>query len=268
MLTITKEELEEKIKLHQDWLDNIDGGKRLNLKSANLESANLGSANLENAYLEKANLKNAYLGKANLKNANLENANLENANLENAYLGKANLEKANLENAYLENANLENAYLEKANFKNAYLENANLENAYLENVYLENANLKNANLKNANLENVYLENAYLENANFYNLSCPEEGAFIGWKKANDKIIKLRITENALRSSATSYKCRCSEALVLEIEDGLKEIVSDHDKNFIYKVGEIVKADDFNPDRWVECGKGIHFFMNKQNAINY
>ena len=208
MLTIKKEELEEKIKLHQDWLDNIDGGERLHLKNYNLEYCNLENANIKNANIEYCNLENANLKNANLKNANLKYCNLENANL-------------------------------------------------------ENANLKNTNLKYCNLKN-----AYLEYANFYNLSCPEEGAFIGWKKANDKIIKLQITENALRSSATSYKCRCSEALVLEIEDGLKETASDYDKNFIYKVGEIVKVEDFNPDRWVECGKGIHFFMNKQNAINY
>ncbi len=198
MSTITKEELENKIKLHREWLNNLDRGERLCLKNASLENANLENASLENA---------------NLKNASLENANLKNANL-------------------------------------------------------KYANLKYANLKYANLEYANLRNASFENASFYNLSCPEEGSFIGWKKANRKIIKLQITENALRSSATSYKCRCSEALVLEIEGGIKEIPSDYDKDFIYKVGEIVKVEDFNPNRWVECGAGIHFFMNKQNAINY
>ena len=163
--------------------------------------------------------------------------------------------------------------LENINLENADLRYANLEYSTLRNINLENADLRYANLRKAILENVNLEYANLEYANleyvkFYNLSCPEEGAFIGWKKANRKIIKLQITENALRSSATSYKCRCSEALVLEIEGGIKEIPSDYDKDFIYKVGEIVKVEDFNPNRWVECGAGIHFFMNKQNAINY
>ena len=36
----------------------------------------------------------------------------------------------------------------------------------------------------------------------------------------------------------------------------------------YKVGEIVYPDSFDEDRWNECSHGIHFFVNKQDAINY
>ena len=62
--------------------------------------------------------------------------------------------------------------------------------------------------------------------------------------------------------------------MLEIQklDGSKsdisQISSNRDKNFIYKVGEIVKVDDFDNNRWNECSTGIHFFMNRNIAVNY
>lgn len=121
-----------------------------------------------------------------------------------------------------------------------------------------------ANLRGAN---------HNERTGFFALQCPETGSFIGWKKAKGLIVKLEITENAKRSSATSRKCRCSEAVVLSIEsvDGTKtfdSISSDRDINFIYEVGKTVKVDDFCDDRWQECAAGIHFFITRQEAVNY
>ena len=106
------------------------------------------------------------------------------------------------------------------------------------------------------------------------MQCPEEGSFIGFKKAVGGIVKLRVTESAKRSSATTHKCRCSEAEVLEIQnrDGTKSertsVSSKYDRNFIYAVGTIVSVSDFNDDRWNECARGIHFFLSRQEAVNY
>ena len=44
--------------------------------------------------------------------------------------------------------------------------------------------------------------------------------------------------------------------------------SSYDYQFIYRVGEIVKVEDFDDNRWNECSTGIHFFVNKENAKNY
>lgn len=49
------------------------------------------------------------------------------------------------------------------------------------------------------------------------LVCPEKGSFIGYKKCRDDlIVELEIPEDALRSSATTRKCRCSKANMLSI----------------------------------------------------
>ena len=42
----------------------------------------------------------------------------------------------------------------------------------------------------------------------------------------------------------------------------------YSQEVVYKVGEMVYPDKFDENRWNECSKGIHFFINKQDAINY
>ena len=42
----------------------------------------------------------------------------------------------------------------------------------------------------------------------------------------------------------------------------------HVHDFIYKMGEIVEVNNFNNDRWNECSSGIHFFITKQEALDY
>ena len=103
--------------------------------------------------------------------------------------------------------------------------------------------------------------------------CPD-GEFVGYKKAGGKIVKLLIPEDAKRSSATTLKCRCSKAKVLEIQeiDGspseVKDVLSKFDNDFIYRVGETVFVEDFDDNRWNECTTGIHFFISRDTAVSY
>ena len=167
----------------------------------------------------------------------------------------------------------------RANLRDADLSGANLSGANLSGAILSNADLSDANLCYANLRDAILSNADLSNivfnegTAFYALQCPEEGSFIGYKKAHGYIIKLEILADAKRSSATSRKCRCSAAKVLSItavdeSEEVKEIASDRDSNFIYRVGEIVRVDNFDNDRWNECSTGIHFFITRREAEQY
>ena len=172
-----------------------------------------------------------------------------------------------------------NAILEK--HKKWLNDESDGERANLSGAYLYRADLSGADLSGANLSGAYLSGA--ENVNtvkwneltaFFNIVCPESGSFIGWKRAGKYIVKLRITEDAKRSSATSRKCRCSKAEVLSIETiegdpaSVDSVNSDHDSNFIYKVGETVEVTDFCVDRWTECAEGIHFFITRAEAVNY
>ena len=222
------------LKQHRLWL-NCNGGERINL--------------------HRVELRNADLHEANLRGANLRNDDLSNVNLCGADLREADLHGADLSGADLGWANLCNTDLSYAN--------------------LYGANLLGANLNCAGLHGAILDNVkYNCETNFFALQCPEEGSFIGYKKARGYIVKLEILSNAKRSSATTRKCRCSAARVLSIttldgkDDGTQFISSGRDSDFIYQVGEIVRVDDFDENRWNECSTGIHFFITRSEAVKY
>ena len=125
-----------------------------------------------------------------------------------------------------------------------------------------------------------------KNVPFIPIACPDTGAFVGFKKARlyspdesvqqDVIVELEIPADARRSSATGRKCRCDKAKVLSVTtlDGVAVgadagiVHSNHDPQFEYRVGEIVTEPNFCEDRWEECAPGIHFFINRQEAVQY
>ena len=186
-------------------------------------------------------------------------------------------ERANLSRANLLGANLFGADLSRANLFGADLSRANLSGANL-----SGANLFGANLSRANLSMASLFGAdYIEKAKnlFYPIACPEIGAFIGWKKArimhnhSECIVKLEIAKDAMRSSATGRKCRCSKATVLEVQDLggnvlEKAAVSDRDSDFQYIPGTMVSVPDFDENRWNECSNGIHFYITREEAVRH
>lgn len=111
---------------------------------------------------------------------------------------------------------------------------------------------------------------------------PSNGSFIAWKKAlceregeyqSAVIIKLRIPEDAKRC-CVSHKCRASKVEVLGFEtlDGQKLsddscVHSWYNPNFMYKIGT-VKPFCFDDDLTAQCSDGIHFFLNRDDAVAY
>ena len=226
------------------------------------------------ANLRGADLSDADLSDANLRGADLRRANLYDADLYGADLRDANLRGTDLRDADLRDADLRCADLRCANLRCANLRCANLYGANLRDADLRCADLRCANLYGANLYGADLRDANLRDAKGCYLSCPTEGSFIGWKKASGHIVKLRIPEDARRSSATGHKCRCDKAYVMEIQnmDGTRATVdavrSDRDKNFVYTVGATVEVPDFDDNRWSECAPGIHFSIDRGAAVEY
>ena len=291
--------LKEILEKHKKWLNEEDGGEKADLRGADLSYTNLNFANLRGANLRFTSLRDADLSIADLRDTNLIEADLSGANLRGTNLSYSNLRGANLNNAYLSGADLRGANLSYTRLNYTDLSYANLRNSNLRDAGLKNANLRNADLSGTDLSYAYLRNADLSGANLsdVNLSdadlgganlnkvlynhrtsffapvCPEKGSFIGYKRADNKIVKLLITEDSERSNATTRKCRCSKAKVLNITnientEEFNEVVSDFDKSFIYKVGEIIEVKNFDDDRWNECSTGIHFFITRDEAIIY
>ena len=270
MKTYTEAQLNEILRNHKHWLmQDCEEWEymRADLSRANLTGADLSWANLSGADLTRANLTRADLTEADLTGADLTRANLTGANLTRADLPGADLTGADLTWADLSWANLSGADLTRAYLTWADLTGADLSRANLTGAYLTMANLTRANLTKADLTGA-------KNIPYIPRACPDSGAFIAWKKAGGKIVKLLIPEDARRSSATGRKCRCDKAVVIAIENldgtapGIASVASNRDRNFIYTVGKTVSVPDFCEDRFQECADGIHFFINRQEAVEY
>ena len=274
---ITTEQLNEILTKHAEWVNSCGAkGVRANLWGANLSDADLSDANLKGANLSSADLWNANLWGADLSGANLKGANLWDADLSGADLRGADLRGANLWYADLRDVNLRIANLWGANLSGANMKSANLSGANLWNADLSGTNLSDAYLKGACLWYADLSGTNLWNAKIdFPIACPEKGSFIAFKKVKDDyIVELLIPEDARRCSATSRKCRCDKAKVLSItklngtSDGVDTVYSKYDETFAYKIGEMVEVKDFDDNRWNECSTGIHFFITRQEAVNY
>ena len=152
----------------------------------------------------------------------------------------------------------------KADLRSANLRDANLRGADLSGADLSGANLYGANLRSANLKDAQDIQLVLAKSSIL----PETGPIWGWKKCrNDVLVRLVVGNTAKRSHATGRKCRAEHVKVLEVV-GAEVGISQHDPNVQYRVGQIVRCDKWNEDRWTECGGGIHFFLTRIEAERY
>ena len=105
------------------------------------------------------------------------------------------------------------------------------------------------------------------------MRCPEEDSFIAWKKCqDDRIVKLLIPEEAVRTGHSAYCCRASEAKVLEIRDRdnnpCEEAFSFAHEDFVYRKGETVCPAEAFDDHLLTDGSGIHFFLTRTEAEQF
>jgi len=260
-------ELDKILWEHKKWLERPDDWSDEGV--ANLTAADLHGTDLHGAELFGANLFAADLQGATLQGTKLCDANLCSADLRGADLRGANLYGAVLWEADLRNADLWGSNLRGANLLDADLRGADLQGASLRNANLQGANLLGADIGQADMYEIKTDTATKID---WPMVCPETGSFVAWKKAGEYIVKLEIPEDAKRSSATTSKCRASMAKVLEIqnEDGTRANKADvrSSRGKTYKIGEIVYPDKWDNNRWNECSHGIHFFMTRQEAVEW
>ena len=221
--------LKEILEKHQKWLKGEEGGECADLSFRVLRLADLVDVNLKDAILRNTNLSNADLFDANLRGADLSGADL----------------------------------------RYARLCGANLSGALLHGAQLKGADLTGTRLKNIDFEYVDLTNAKLDPKEQIRKGVCLIRKMIGYKKCkNGEIVKLEIPKGAIVFSINNFKCRTNIAKVLEISNGKKTAVSGYDNKFVYKVGKIVKAKNFNCQYNRECAEGIHFFRTKKEAKEY
>ena len=149
------------------------------------------------------------------------------------------------------------------------------------------SNFMNARFQYSNFSKMRVRNCNFNGADFLRsnpggidwnytiigLAPAPEGDLIGWGKKHNVMVKLLIPALAKRSWATTRKLRCEYAKVLEIRKGNSHLPyfahrAYRDLITVYRVGEIVYPDSWDPDRWRECSHGIHFFLTEHEAAQW
>ena len=215
----------------------------------------------------KIEIKNRWTGKILFEYEN-ENNTLKTTIIK-AINDKAYLREADLRGADLRGADLYGADLRRADLREADLYGANLREADLREADLRRADLRRADLYGANLYG-----ADWKKIKYLFQIIPEEGSFIAYKKlANQCLAKIEIPKKAKRLCNTvSRKCRASYVKTLQIWDSngneIKAERGERHYNTIYKVNRLTHPDSFDTNPFEDCSHGIHFFITKQEALDW
>ena len=185
---MTKEKVMEMLKLHAAWLAMTDeeradqAGMQADFTKEDLVDFDFSGMDLRYVIFAEANLRRAIFNEADLSHAVFREANLESVMAQHAICVHTDFRGANMHNAYFAEAEFKGSDMSGANVYSAYFGGAG-------------------------------------NVPYIPMACPEEGAFIGYKKAMDGyILVLDIPADARRDSGTTRKCRCDKARVLRIEN--------------------------------------------------
>jgi len=214
------------------------------------EQLDLQETLLENMDLSGWDLHNINLNKSDIRNVNLDKANMAYLKADNAFFGGSTFRGTNLAGAYLHSADLRGCDLTGADIRGADLFASALERADLTDIKTDGE------------------------TKYYHLYCPEKGPFIGWKVCfGRRIVQLLVPEDARRISGTTNEVKCDKAKVLTIKsvdyrESYNEAHSYVDEDFVYRTGEMVYADNFNPDRFLDSAGGIHIWLTREEAIAY
>ncbi len=218
---------------------------------------------------------------AKINRANLSKSSFEECKFESALCNYSTFHKSNFYSS-----DFNTCEIVESDFTESILSYADFSNAYIDDSTFYRAGLTFANFEGAIINSgTSFYRAFIEKAKDIScpnlpIACPEEGSFIGFKVGLNSIdhskavlIKLEIMEDAKRSSSTRRKCRADKVKVLDIIDintkkHETEAISVYRWSFKYKVGEVIQIDDFNDNRWDECSQGIHFFITKDEALQY
>lgn len=205
-----------------------------------------------------------------VENADISGADLSGLDLEWIELCGVNAEGCDFSGGSMANGKFTDTKFRSSSFKNLDLGGADMRGCDLTGCDARGANFYCAWLEGAKLDGIIDD----ESTRYFRLRCPEKGAFIAYKKCLwDRIVMLLVPADAKRVSATNNACRCNKAKVLTITsfdftERFTEATSIVTDNFTYRVGQVVTPDRFTEDRWCESTYGIHFWMSREEAMNY
>lgn len=187
------------------------------------------------------------------------------------------------------------AYMTDFTFDNCIFRQCDFTKCDAENVLFKSCIFYDCDFNEADLPPFFYPECMVDCTNipYMPMACPEEGEIIGYKIASSErlrlsvpiwrniknhglpnvLVTLKIPANAKRSSAGGRKCRCDKAEVIGLEhitshENLSIAYSKYDLNFAYHIGDSISVPEFDENRWNECSTGIHFFINRKEALQH
>lgn len=262
---ITQEKLNKMIEDHKSWL-GLNRTGRFDVSQKTLEDVVIRDCDLSQALFSGC----VFIGCCFI-----------NCTLNNACCMRTIFNDTVFNNCSMDNIDFLGAVISSCQFKDCGINRSNFSSSYIGSTEINDCDFTGCDFSETTFWNMYSD--CQDMMPFVPLKCPETGSFIGYKKAlvdmnldgeyTWVIVKLRITEDAKRTSGFSRKCRCSKAEVLEITkpNGApvdRPAFSLYNHDFTYKVGDIITEETFCEYRYRECAKGIHFFITRKEAENY
>ena len=143
---------------------------------------------------------------------------------------------------------------------------------------MEGIDLRGANIYASVLEDAYNQDKVIvdDDTKWYKMRCPEIGkAFIAWKCCTDlRVVMMLVPPDAKRCMSTMETGRVSRVKVLSIKsidesETYTWAQSTVDPDFYYETGKWLEpANGFQEDRWKDSSPGIHFFLERQQCVDY
>ena len=278
-----KEAIEKGLSLDDANIENEDFSNMIihdtSFKGATIINTKFDSADLDECYFNGATLYNVSFYMTTIKSSDFTVSNLDQINFNNASISTTDFVLAVVSDTTFNSSdivkvNFTNSQINTSSFNFANINSSTFNYAILSKVCVYMSGIWNTIFENVKCYGCNINNVESNKIPYVSLACPSEGSFIGWKVIDGCLIKLLIPEDAKRSSATTHKCRCSKAKVLDIinlqTNKVEKVLlnTNYYPNIIYKIGEMVYPNTFDENRLNECAYGIHFFVDKQEAINY
>ena len=217
---------------------------------------------------ERVDLRNVILEDMDLSGWDLSNTDFSGASFTNMIFDGANMDSCNIFGTW---------FFENNSMKNVKLTNSDMREAGMRRVDMSGMDISGSNVYAACFEYTKQDGLiYDENTEWYEMKCPPEGeAFICWKCCTDlRVVQMLVPRDAKRVMATQETGRTNKVKVLSIKsidesESFDWAQSTVDPDFYYDVGQWLEpANGFEEDRWRDSSQGIHFFLERQQCVNY
>lgn len=237
-----------------------------------------------------------FIEDSSFDNADFDNCNISLATINNVSFEHSCFHRLISEITKFTECDFTEAYMDDFTFKDCTFRKCDFSRCDMRNVTFKSCAFYGCDFKEVELPPFFYPSAMENcvNVPYMPMACPEEGEFIGYKIASSEqmpallsivmpyenqgpanvLVTLKIPADARRSSAGGRKCRCDKAKVIGLEffgkdfKGAKVAYSKFDVRFKYRIGEEISVPFFDENRWHECAAGIHFFINRKEALQY